>query len=153
MGEHLAARKMQIETPDPSATVRRWFQELGRCCAAVDYDSARAIFATDVASFGTRADVVVGLGPLQRQQWEGIWPNIRDFRIDLDRLVAGGTGSMAWGIAPWTSTGFAEDGTPFDRPGRATVVLERRGDVWLAVHTHFSLNPGTPARTHGAGVR
>ena len=149
----MASQQMQIEAPDPEAAVRQWFQVLGRCCAAVDYESARAIFATDVASFGTSADVVVGLGPLQRQQWEGIWPNIRDFRIDLDRLVAGGSESVAWGIAPWTSTGFAENGTPFDRPGRATVVLERRGEMWLAVHTHFSLNPGTPARTHGPGGR
>ncbi len=141
--------KRQIESPDPGVAVREWFQVLGRCCAAMDYESARAIFATDVASFGTRADVVVGLSPLQRQQWEGIWPNIRDFHIDMERIVAGGTESVAWGIAPWTSTGFAEDATPFDRPGRATVVLERRGQAWLAVHTHFSLNPGIPARTHG----
>ena len=149
----MAGRNTQIEVADPAAAVRQWFQVLGRCCVAVDYESARAIFATDVASFGTKAEVVVGLGPLQRQQWEGIWPNIRDFRIDLDRIVAGGSDSVAWGIAPWTSTGFAENGTPFDRPGRATVVLERRGEGWLAVHTHFSLNPGTPARTHGPGGR
>jgi ketosteroid isomerase-like protein len=147
----MAGRKMRVETPDADAAVREWFQALERCCVAVDYESARAIFATNVASFGTRAEVVVGLGRLQRQQWEGIWPNIRDFRIDLDHMVAGGSESVAWGIAPWTSTGFSEDGTPFDRPGRATVVLERRGDTWLAVHTHFSLNPGTPARTHRPG--
>ena len=53
------------------------------------------------------------------------------------------------GVATWTSTGFHEDGTPFHRPGRATVILERRDGQWLSVHTHFSLNPGTPPRTHG----
>jgi ketosteroid isomerase-like protein len=152
-GERMAGREMRVETPDADAAVRQWFELLERCCVDVDYESARAIFATDVASFGTKAEVVVGLGPLQRQQWEGIWPNIRDFGIDLDHMVAGGSESLAWGIAPWTSTGFSEDGTPFDRPGRATVVLERRGDTWLAVHTHFSLNPRTPARTHGPGGR
>ena len=60
-----------ITATDPAAAARAWFAELGRCCAAVDYDSAEAIFAPDVVSFGTKADVVSGLGPLRRNQWEG----------------------------------------------------------------------------------
>ncbi len=138
-----------ITTDDPVAAGRDWFAELGRCCAAVDYDAAEAIFAPDVVSFGTRADVVSGLGPLRRNQWEGIWPNIADFRIDLDSVRSGGGERQAWGVATWTSTGFHEDGEAFHRPGRATVTLERRDGVWLATHTHFSLNPGTPPRTFG----
>jgi ketosteroid isomerase-like protein len=108
-----------------------------------------------VASFGTRADIVTGLDRLQRNQWEGIWPNIAGFRVDLDSVRGGGNGAAAWGIAVWASTGFHEDGTSFHRPGRATVALERRktsaapDGEWLAVHTHFSLNPGTPPRTFG----
>ncbi len=138
-----------ITTDDPVGAARDWFAELGRCCAAVDYDSAEAIFAPDVVSFGTRADVVAGLGPLRRNQWEGIWPNIADFRIDLDSVRSGGGERHAWGVATWTSTGFHENGEEFHRPGRATVTLERRDGVWLATHTHFSLNPGTPPRTFG----
>ena len=138
-----------ITTDEPVAAARDWFAELGRCCAAVDYDSAEAIFAPDVVSFGTRADVVAGLGPLRRNQWEGIWPNIADFRIDLDGVRSGGDERHAWGVAPWASTGFHESGEAFHRPGRATVTLERRRGVWLATHTHFSLNPGTPPRTFG----
>ena len=138
-----------ITATDPAAAARAWFAELGRCCAAVDYDSAEAIFAPDVVSFGTKADVVSGLGPLRCNQWEGIWPNIADFRVELDSLRSGGDAGHAWGVATWTSTGFHVGGEPFYRPGRATVTLERRGGVWLATHTHFSLNPGTPARTYG----
>ncbi len=138
-----------ITTDDPVAAARGWFAELGRCCAAVDYGSAEAIFAPDVVSFGTRADVVSGLGPLRRNQWEGIWPNIADFRIDLDSVRSGGGERHAWGVATWTSTGFHESGEAFHRPGRATVTLVRRDGVWLATHTHFSLNPGTPPRTFG----
>ncbi len=138
-----------ITTDDPVAAARDWFAELGRCCAAVDYDSAEAIFAPDVVSFGTRADVVSGLGPLRRNQWEGIWPNIADFRVQLDSVRSGGDDRHAWGVATWTSTGFHESGEAFFRPGRATVTLERRGGAWLATHTHFSLNPGTPPRTFG----
>lgn len=138
-----------ITVADPKAAVAQWFARLGRYCDSVDYDSTRAIFAPDVVSFGTRADIVSGLERLQKNQWEGIWPNIQDFKIDLDSIHADGDDRVAWGVATWTSTGFHEDGTSFFRPGRATVILERRNGEWLSVHTHFSLNPGTPPRTYG----
>jgi ketosteroid isomerase-like protein len=138
-----------ITTPDPIAAIQEWFSRLSQYCAAVDYGSARTIFAPDVVSFGTKAKIVAGLDPLQANQWEGIWPNIQDFRIELETIQAGGDESYAWGIATWTSTGFDETGRAFDRPGRATVILNRRADRWLAVHTHFSLTPGVPPRTYG----
>ena len=144
---------------DHLAIVREWFAQLSSACASVDYEAGRAIFAEDVASFGTKADIVIGLDPLQANQWEGIWPNIKDFRVDLDSVRGGGDGDSAWGIATWTSTGFHESGESFHRPGRATVALERRKTEtspegeWLAVHTHFSLNPGTAPRTFGNQAR
>lgn len=138
-----------ITTLDPKAAAAEWFARLGQYCAAVDYDSAHAIFAQDVVSFGTRADIVSGLGPLQKNQWEGIWPNIENFEINSYSIHAGGNERIAWGVATWTSTGFDEDGTRFHRPGRGTVVLERRDGRWLSIHTHFSVNPGTPPRTYG----
>jgi ketosteroid isomerase-like protein len=138
-----------ITTSDAIEAVQQWFGMLSRYCATEDYQSTRAIFAHDVASFGTKADIVTGLDRLQANQWEGIWPNIEDFKVDLDNIVSGGSETIAWGIATWTSTGFHEDGNSYHRPGRATVVIERRGDTWLALHTHFSLNPGTPPRTYG----
>ena len=107
------------------------------------------IFAPGLVLFGTKADTFVGLDVAQKSQWKGIWPNIRDFRFDLGSIHWGGDESHAWGVATWTSTGFDEQGGPFPRPGRATVALERRDGVWLAVHTHFSLFPGTPPRTFG----
>ena len=134
---------------DHREAVREWFARLSRYCAAVDYDSARSIFAHDVVSFGTRAEVVTGLERLVVEQWRGIWPNISDFRIDLATVRAGGTGDLAWGVATWTSTGYDAERRPFDRPGRATIVLERQGGAWRCVHSHFSLAPGTPQRTFG----
>lgn len=50
-----------IVTDDPSDAVKQWFSMLSRYCASEDYNSTRAIFARDVASFGTKADIVVGL--------------------------------------------------------------------------------------------
>ena len=145
----MAMASLAITTADPEKAIVEWFEVLGKSCASVDYGSARPIFAEDVLSFGTRADIVSGLDPLQKNQWEGIWPNIRDFKINIGTIHSGGDEHHAWGVATWTSTGFNEDGSSFNRPGRATVILERRQDRWLSVHTHFSLNPGTPPRTYG----
>ncbi len=138
-----------ITTPSPDQAVRQWFELLGRYCAAVDFESARAIFAEDVASFGTLARVVTGVEAVESEQWRGIWPNIADFKIDMETVASGGDGDLAWGMAAWSSTGFHEDGSKFDRLGRATVVLQRRDGQWLAVHTHFSLVPGTPPGSFG----
>ena len=145
----MSQRPGPITVEEPGAAVRQWFERMGSCCASVDYDSARMIFAPDVVLFGTKADVVAGLDAAQESQWEGIWPNIRAFRFDPGSIHWGGDESQAWGVATWTSTGFDEGGKPFPRPGRATVTLERRDGAWLAVHTHFSLFPGTPPRTFG----
>jgi ketosteroid isomerase-like protein len=57
---------------------------------------------------------------------------------------------MAIASAPPTRTGFHEDGTPFDRPGRATIVLARQADGrWPGVHSHMSLARGVPQDSHG----
>ena len=142
-------KSLLITIDDPNMAAREWFALLSRYCASVDYESTRAIFAPDILSFGTRAEIVSGLDALQENQWEGIWPNIKDFKVDLDSVHSSGDERHAWGVATWTSTGFDEDGKSYFRPGRATVTLERRYGVWLATHTHFSLNPGTPPRTFG----
>lgn len=138
-----------ITSPDPVAAVREWFARFAAACAGVDYATGRALVAPDVLSFGTRAEVVCGLDLLEANQWRGVWPNISDFTIDLSTVHAAGEGSTAWGVATWTSTGYDEAGKRFQRPGRATVALERRDGRWLAVHTHFSLSPGTPPGTYG----
>jgi len=148
---------MRVTVESPESAVREWFDALGTCCAAEDYERARGLIAEDVRSFGTKAEIVTGREKLEANQWRGIWPNIEDFRFDLESVVAEGAtdgdagGGRAWGAAVWRSTGFDEDGDPFDRPGRATIVLECREGVWVAVHTHFSLYPGTPQFTHGPG--
>jgi ketosteroid isomerase-like protein len=123
------------------ADIVRWFGTLQTCCRAVDYATARGIFAEDVVAFGTRADIVSGLDNLQANQWSGVWPKIRDFTFDLSQLRWGWSGDEGWGVVTWTSTGFRPDGTPFHRPGRATVLFVRREGRLLAIHTHFSQTP------------
>jgi ketosteroid isomerase-like protein len=130
------------------AAMEAWFRTLERCVRAVDYDTARSIFAPDVVAFGTRADVVRGIERLQVDQWSGVWPTIRGFTFDLSQLQWDWSGQSGWAVVTWTSTGFHPDGRPFARPGRATVIFVPSGGTLLAAHTHFSLAPGTPPRSY-----
>jgi ketosteroid isomerase-like protein len=132
---------------DAAAELRAWFEALQACVERVDFDGGRDLFAEDAIGFGTKASLAIGREALETNQWRGIWPNIRDFRFDLDGMRSGSSGDQAWAIATWGSTGFGPDGQPFDRPGRATVILVRRDGRWKALHTHFSLFPGTPPTT------
>jgi ketosteroid isomerase-like protein len=116
----------------------------------VDYASARPLFHQQVLAFGTHRDVIAGIESWMNTQWDNVWPRTTDFRFvaDTTRILAADDGSMAVLIAPWTSTGYHPDGTPFDRPGRATMIFHRSNDEWLCVHSHMSLNRGVPQTSH-----
>ena len=138
---------------DDLEALRRWFERWGRLVAAVDFVPARALFDDGVAGFGTHMDVVEGLDRLEAEQWRRVWPTIEDFRFHSESLKAGVSPDrlMAIGLCPWSSIGRHDDGTAFARPGRATVVFARATteDPWKGIHTHISLNPGTPQRSYG----
>jgi ketosteroid isomerase-like protein len=138
-----------IVVEDPAAAVVEWFEKMSRFCSTMDYSSAREIFDEEVASFGTYADAVSGLDVLQQQQWEQVWPRTTGFRVLMETIRSGGVGEIAWGMAIWSSTGYDEAGAEFDRPGRATVVLEKSDGRWKAIHTHFSLLRATNRESHG----
>lgn len=132
-------------SPEITASVRAWVTAWGAEVAAVDLTGARDRFDPGVVAFGTFADVVHGIDQLHDDQWSNIWPVIADFSFRVDELevLASPDGALAVAVVPWDSTGTDGDGARFPRPGRATVVLARRGegDRWRGVHTHFSLAP------------
>ncbi len=140
---------MSTDAAEALDAVKTWFSQLGRYCATRDFDRARSLMDDGVVSFGTKARAATGLNQLDRDQWKNVWEYIEDFAIDLDSIRGGGSDSLAWGASRWTSTGFHADGTSFHRPGRASVVLHRKDGRWTAIHTHFSLDPGTPQETYG----
>ncbi len=143
----------ELATPDQKLEIKAWFDEWSGYVAAVDFESARKLFHPEVVGFGTYMEYVRGLEALEQQQWRSIWGTIADFHFATEHLICGisSDGLQAWGITPWTSTGFHEDGSPYERPGRATVLFVRDNTAspWLAIHTHISLSPGTPQRSHG----
>ena len=127
--------------PEPGTIVRAWLAEMERCVGDEDFARCRAIFAPDVVAFGSLGERLVGLDTLERDQWRRVWPRIRGFRFDLERLDWGGGEPVMWLTCPWSSEGTRDDGTRFARPGRMTAVLERRDGVWVSVHTHHSVIP------------
>lgn len=134
--------------------VAEWVAGWGAEVAAADIRSGRQRFSAELVAFGTHADVVVGRDEVEAGQWSQIWPAIEGFAFEVEQLTvrASPDGRMAVAIVPWKSTGIDRDGAPFDRPGRATIVLERPSpdDRWVGTHTHFSLARGVPQLTFGS---
>jgi ketosteroid isomerase-like protein len=135
------------------ARVRAWFAELAEHVRAVDFAAARHLFAPDLIAFGTFTDFIDGREGAEAAQWRNVWQTIDGFawRLDGVRALVSPDRLFAVGMGVWDSTGYREDGTPFDRRGRATVSFSRAaiGEPWVATHTHMSLFRGTPAASHG----
>jgi len=120
---------------------RTFLTEMQECVRSVDYARARLLFVDNVVAFGTFTTVVEGRERLEHEQWRNVWPTIRDFSFRLDELHSLGTELWICVIVPWDSIGQRADGESFSRPGRATLVLRRRGSRWVVTHSHFSLAP------------
>lgn len=100
---------------------------------------------------------VEGRQALVATQWRNVWPTISSFHHrteDTLRVTVSSDRLTAVGLVLWTSTGFAEDGVPFDRPGRTTAVFARPSiDAdWLCTHTHVSLGKGVPEQSYGVAA-
>ncbi|HET7882425.1 MAG TPA: nuclear transport factor 2 family protein [Acetobacteraceae bacterium] len=136
--------------PDDLTGVQAWFETLAGHVREVDFIGARPIFAPDMIAFGTFTDFMTGRDAAERQQWRNVWQHIDGFRFRPDiRAIVSPDRLQAVGMAIFDSTGYRQDGTPYDRAGRATVafVRERAGDPWLAQHTHLSLFRDVPTRS------
>jgi ketosteroid isomerase-like protein len=135
---------------DDLASVKRWFDTLAAHVREVDFIGARPIFAPDMIAFGTFTDFMTGRDAAEQQQWRNVWQHIDEFRFRPDvRAIVSPDRLMAVGMATFDSTGYRQDGTPYDRPGRATVAFVRddAGKPWLAQHTHLSLFRDVPTRS------
>ena len=104
-------------------------------------------------AFGTFENFITGRDRVEQAQWRNVWPVTTDFRWRMDdtRAIVSVDRLSAVGMGVFDSTGYHEDGTPYDRPGRATVAFSRRtaGDDWVADHTHMSLFRDVPTRSFG----
>ena len=142
---------LPLADPKTRAWFIAWLEGFSAHVRAVDYASARPLFHPQILAFGTHQDVLPSLEAWINTQWDNVWPKTDDFRFVADavKVMVSNDMSMAVVVAPWTSTGFNPDSTPFDRPGRATIVFQKFGDTWLGIHSHLSLNRGVPQSSFG----
>jgi ketosteroid isomerase-like protein len=144
-----------ISPPDPDdlARVRAWFHRLSEHVRAVDFAGARPLFAQDMIAFGTFENFITGRDRVEAAQWRNVWPVTSGFhfRDDDIRAIVTPDRLTAIGMGVFASTGYHEDGTSYDRPGRTTVALSRQavGEDWVAAHTHMSLFRDVPSRSFG----
>jgi len=145
-----AVESLPIANAETTRFLHQWLETFSSYVRDVDYTSARPLFHPDVLAFGTHNDVIPGIDQWIKTQWDNVWPKTSDFRFTLQhaQVLASPDGRMAIVIAPWTSTGYHEDGKPFPRPGRATMVFSKYDDGWLCAHSHMSLNRGVPQASH-----
>jgi ketosteroid isomerase-like protein len=141
---------MSAVNPDDIAGVKAWFETLAAHVREVDFAGARPIFAPDLIAFGTFTDFMTGRDVAEQRQWRNVWPHIDNFRWRPDiRAIVSPDRLQAVGMGIFDSTGYRQDGTSYDRPGRATVVFVRDSLAapWLAQHTHLSLFRDVPTRS------
>lgn len=135
------------------ADIREWFATWDKLVDAVDYVSARQLFHPDVVGFGTHMDTLVGLEALENQQWRSVWFSIDGFKFTQESLkvIVSPDRLQATAVITWTSTGYHPDKTGFPRNGRCTLVFTRNSveEPWRGIHSHLSLNPNTPQKSHG----
>ena len=138
---------------ETAASVKDRLGRFAACVRAVDCAAACPFWHPGIVIFGTCQELVRGLPAWVETQWDNVWPRTEGFAFLLDETVvlASPRAQMAVAIAPWTSVGFHQDGTRFNRPGRSTLVLQRQEDGrWLGIHSHMSLARGVPQDSHGA---
>src|SRR5262249_26669286 len=128
----------------PAATPQEWLKTFEAFGRARHFTGGPTPVAADAVAFGTWARAVAGLDNIVREQWENVWPRIRDFHFEPGAHVHT-AGDSAWIAGGWLTEVTGPDGRPFTRPGRGTFVLERRGGEWLPGASPLSPLP-PPAR-------
>ncbi len=118
-----------------------WLKHFAAAVRKRDFAAGRALCHSDICSFGTVVFRAAHLDDLEANQWQIIWNSTRDFDFDYASADAIVDSSLAVLLTTWHSAGADASGNEFERRGRATVVLQRHGGQWLAVHTHFSSQP------------
>jgi len=118
-----------------------WLKGFSKAVRDRDYESGRRFFAEEVIGFGSVAERCDGLENLEVRQWRKVWDFTTGFEFDLDNTAVNADHQMAWAASSWQSFGKSASGEPVLRRGRSTFVFRKEEDQWLAVHSHFSLEP------------
>jgi ketosteroid isomerase-like protein len=125
--------------------LENWLKFFSRSVRDQDFEAGKKLFHISSVSFGTVCPRSENLDELIARQWQVVWPNTQDFDFEYASAQATVSAGMAVVCTGWRSTGFDKNLDPVSRQGRATIVLQKfAGNDWLAIHSHFSLNPTQP---------
>ncbi len=135
---------VEVVRAESVPSVAAWLRGFAAAVRERDYDRAREMFHPDAEGFGTVAERWIGLDQLYAEQWHGVWERTTGFDFDLGSATVFADDGVLIAISDWSSEGAGPGGAVGLRQGRATIALV--GDATLrAVHTHFSMVPGTSA--------
>jgi ketosteroid isomerase-like protein len=91
----------------------------------------------DVVMFGTGADEKrIGLAQIEEQAKRD-WSQADETGLSYEWMSISSAGPVAW-VAADATFHMKAGGQEMALPGRGTAVLEKRGDKWLIVQSHFS---------------
>jgi ketosteroid isomerase-like protein len=100
----------------------------------------------DVVMYGTGADEKrLGLAQVELQAKRD-WSQSDETSLSFSWISISAAGPVAW-VAADTDFNLKAGGQSFNLPARTTFVLEKRGDKWLIMQTHFSF----PAESQAEG--
>jgi len=123
----------------------QWLRAFTSAVRARDYAAGDDLFHDEVVAFGTLSWRSEGRDQLRRQQWHPVWERTEGFDFSLADAEQWRDGELIVVASPWSSLGIQDDGGRFRRRGRATIVLSRFDGRLKALHTHFSMAPGSAA--------
>ena len=118
---------------------------MAECYARRDLEGLLATCAPDPdhVMYGTQADEKrMGLSGIKAQA-ERDWSQSNAASIEYGWTSISAAGNVAWTAAD-VAFKLEAGGQKMTLPGRLTAVLERRGDKWLIVQSHFSLPAASP---------
>lgn len=122
--------------------VGAWLDSFSHCVRTGNLEAGRALFSPEARGFGTVVTEYDNTDDLVERQWGEVWPRTADFTFDQIQGIWSDE-KICTVAAAWSSVGI-EGRRP--RTGRVTLVLRRCSDGSLrAVHSHFSMTPGTLA--------
>ena len=129
--------RMHRLTPE----LEEWLRKFSLAVRSRNYEAGKALFDPEVISFGTICFRADAREELENSQWKKVWPSTSGFDFEYDSAVATADAQQAVMLASWNSVTENSGGQSIKRRGRATLVLQKNGAQWKAVHTHFSLTP------------
>lgn len=127
-------------SPDTSAAIEATLRQWKAAYTERNLDAAMALIAPDddVVGIGTGRDEW-RVGPQElRAQIERDFSQAEALSVEYEPVLVSEAGPVAW-VAGHAVVQARVDGQDVSLTGRFTAVLERRGDRWLLMQTHFSV--------------